>query len=329
MRSNQRLLSVTAILSLPLCLGCSSAGCAVAPGDDIPDDDIPADTIPLDGRGGGVLAYTLQPGPNSGLHEIHAMNADGTADRRLVEASIGLNHHDWSPDARRIATGGYYGETTSVHTFDVDGQNLTRLTDEAGVVDNEPTWSPDGSMIAFSRVYIHEGYRSEIWVMNADGSDQHSIGVDGFTVRWSPDGTRFIYQSTVTQWTGIQSDIMTCNADGSDVRRVTGADGNELTPNWSPDGARIAFVADYDGDYDVYVMDADGAGTHRLTETTVDDFAPRWSPDGSRIAFFSDASGTGQWEVYVIGADGSDLRRVTYTTAPRTSINPVWRPAPA
>jgi TolB protein len=317
------------ILSLVFCLGCGSGGNALAPGDDPPGGDVPVDTVPLDGRGGGVLAYTLQPGPNSGVHEIHAMNADGTGDRRLVEASIGLNHHDWSPDALRITTGGYYSEGTSVLTFGADGQNLTRLTDTPGVVDNEPTWSPDGSRIAFSRVFPDEGYRSEIWLMNADGSDQHAIGVDGFTVRWSPDGTRFIYQSTHSQWTGGQSDIMTCNTDGSDIRNVTSTTGNELTPVWSPDGTRIAFIADYDGDYDLYVMDADGTGVRRLTETTVNDFAPRWSPDGTMIAFGSDATGAEQWEVYVIGSDGSSLRRVTHTPAPRTSINPVWRPGPA
>ena len=68
--------------------------------------DLPA-VVPLDGRGGGILAYTLQPGTNQGYHVIYAMNADGTGNSRITNASFGLNHHEWSPDAHRIAAVGY------------------------------------------------------------------------------------------------------------------------------------------------------------------------------------------------------------------------------
>ncbi len=287
-----------------------------------------ADTIPLDGRGGGVLAYTLQPGPDSGVHEIHVMNGDGTGSRRMIDASIGLNHHDWSPDGHRVVAVGYHGQTSSIYVFDADGRNLARLTNTPGVWDSEPTWSRDGSMIAFTRVYPAQHRRSEIWMMHPDGSDQRWIGAEGFAARWSPDGMRLIYQSILGELAGGQSDIRTCAVDGSDVQDLTQTPGNELTPVWSPDGSQIAFVADSDGDFDIFVMNADGTNQRRLSENDVGDFAPRWSPDGSRIAFSSDSSGNGDWEVYVVGADGANPRQVTHTPAPKTSINPVWRPNP-
>lgn len=290
----------------------------------------PADTIPLDGRGGGILAYTLQPGGTANVHEIHVMNADGSGSRRMIQSSIGLNHHSWSPDARHMAAVGYHDQlqTWSVYTFDTDGENLTRLTNVRYVFDNEPSWSPDGSTIAFTRTYPAQNHRSEVWLMNADGTDQRWIGVEGFHVRWSPDGTRLIFQSRISEWTGGQSDLMTCAVDGSDVRAVTDTPEDELAPIWSPDGSQIAFVADYDGDFDVYVMDADGSDVRRLTESATDDWAPDWSPDGSMIAFGADATGTARWEVYVMNADGTSLRRVTDTPAPKTSINPRWCPDP-
>jgi TolB protein len=104
---------------------------------------------------------------------------------------------------------------------------------------------------------------------------------------------------------------------------------DELTPIWSPDGSQVAFAANDDGDFDIYVMDSDGGNRRRLTDNDVADYVPRWSPDGSTIAFDSGLPGNDHWEVYVINVDGTNLRRVTNTLAPATAINPVWRPDPA
>jgi Tol biopolymer transport system component len=310
-------------------LAATAFGACGGGGDPVsPPDSVPADTIPLDGRGGGVLSYTLQPGPGAGVYEIHVMNADGTGDRQIIHAAVGLNHHDWSPDGQRFAAVGYYADATSVNTFDVDGQNLTRLTHPNTASDTEPTWSPDGSEIAFTRFSTDQDGRGELWLMNADGSDQRWIGVEGFIARWSPDGTRLIFQSRHPQLAGGQFDIMTCAVDGSDVRAVTETADNELTPIWSPDGSQIAFIADYDGDFELYVMASDGTSVRQLTENEVNDYSPRWSPDGSMIAFDSDSSGSEKWEIYIINADGTNLRRVTHTSAPNTAINAVWRPSP-
>jgi TolB protein len=87
--------------------------------------------------------------------------------------------------------------------------------------------------------------------------------VDGFVARWSPDGTRLIFQSAV-EASAEGSDLATCGADGSDLVMLTQTSSNELTPIWSPDGSTIAFVADYDGGYDLYVMDADGSNVRKV-----------------------------------------------------------------
>ncbi len=64
------------------------------------------------GSGGGVIAYCYQPMTGGSLHQIYAINLDGSDNRKLIEASVGLNHHDWSPDAQRIAAVGYAGQST-------------------------------------------------------------------------------------------------------------------------------------------------------------------------------------------------------------------------
>ena len=119
------------------------------------------------------MAFTRQP-LSGGMHQIYVINVDGTEERLLIDETIGLNHHEWSPDAKRIATVGYIGagfDTWSIHVVDVEGGNLERLTTVSNVWDSEPTWSPDGRRIAFCRIYPQQNNRCEMWLMNADGSD--------------------------------------------------------------------------------------------------------------------------------------------------------------
>ena len=295
-----------------------------------PQDNTPA-AVPLDGRGGGVIVYCYQPIQN-GLHQIYGINADGTGNKKMIHAQIGLNHHDVSMDGKRIVAVGYVDQATwSIYSFNSNGTNLTRLTTLSGVNDSEPVWSPDGSRIAFTRIYPNQNNRQEIWVMNADGSNQAYTGIDGFAARWSPDGTKFIYINTPTpggsNLYGV--DIWTCSIDGTETKQLTNTTGDEWFPSWSPDGSRIVFGYTSDGKYEnneIFVMNSDGTGRIRLTDNTAWDNMARWSPDGSQIVFESDRSAHQNWEVYIMNADGDNIRRITNSPSGITAVNPVWVP---
>jgi TolB protein len=277
------------------------------------------------------IAYCFQP-HKGGIHQIYTIDEDGSNDRKVIDAQIGLNHQDCSADGKKYVAVGYVGadfSTWSIHTFDADGENLVRLTRKEGVWDSEPSWSPDGKRIAFTRIFPKENRREELWMMNSDGSDQHYIGIEGFASKWLPDGSRLIYASKRPD----RYDIYTCAADGTDEEQLTDTDANELMPVYSPDGSRIAFCA-LTGEMDnpeniktmeIYTMNPDGSGVLQLTDNDCCDGYPRWSPDGSRFVFSSDRQEAFKWEVYVMNADGTDVRRVTHSVPDVTSVNPVWK----
>ena len=104
--------------------------------------------------------------------------------------------------------------------------------------------------------------------------------------------------------------------------RLTDNGAFDSGPAWSPDGRRIAFNSNRDGNWEVYVMNADGSGVTRLTDNDAVDGSPTWSPDGTRIAF--DSTRDGDWDVYVMNADGSGVTRLTDNDA--WDWSPAWSP---
>jgi len=76
------------------------------------------------------------------------------------------------------------------------------------------------------------------------------------------------------------------NPDGTDQTRLTFNTANDDTnPVWSPDGSKIAFASNRDGNFEIYVMNADGTEQTRLTTDPGWKTNPAWSPDGKKLPF--------------------------------------------
>ena len=99
---------------------------------------------------------------------------------------------------------------------------------------------------------------------------------------------------------------------------------HNFLPAWSPDGTKLAFMSNRDGNPEIYVVNRDGSGLRRLTNHPENDVTPTWSPTGNQIAFTSDR--TGRPQIWIMNADGSGQQQ--HHAARSWCDRPTWSPAP-
>jgi CSLREA domain-containing protein len=165
---------------------------------------------------------------------------------------------------------------------------------------------------------------SQIFAMSPDGSNVVQLTHDPSTTTdtlpsISPDGHTIVYQST-DNTTG-SSQIWEMNGDGSNQHPLTSV-GSNLQPTFSPNGSKIAFDSNRNGQYQLFVMNADGSGQTQVMTTGGAVGGSSWSPDGSQIAFNEDTNGTNQIFTVNVGT-GTVTGPLTSTGA---NTNPHWSP---
>ena len=174
---------------------------------------------------GSQIAFSASD--SEGEVGIHLMNADGSNRISLVSASdvaaSALWGAVWSPDGAKIAFVSASERTYGIYVIDKDGSNVQRLT-ESGATDRESVWSTDGSRIAFTRTTVISTadytVNSDIYLMNADGSDIVQLTDDPSPDRWPIfllNGREIAFQSTRDG----NDAIYVMNIEGSNLRLLT------------------------------------------------------------------------------------------------------------
>ncbi|NDJ87224.1 MAG: DUF5050 domain-containing protein [Chloroflexi bacterium] len=197
----------------------------------------------------------------------------------------------------------------------------------AGFLENHSPEIAPSYHLAF--ISTRSGYLDyQLYRMRADGQIVQQLTYrepDNRTQRspaWSPDGEWITFTSY-----GTQTEIYRVRPDGSDLQPFISPlqqrfFGSVSQPNWSPDGRKVAFIANDAGSPEIFVLAIDSNNIQQVTESIGTILEPRWSPDSQWIAFSSNR--TGKTEIYKIRADGSDEKRLT--DSPGWNRYPSWSP---
>ncbi len=240
----------------------------------------------------------LQPGTSRVLFASTHLDPEAVAKQKAeleFRASGKTRRYSWD-----------YDPEMDIFTANEDGTQLQRLTEARGY-DAECAFSPDGKKIVFTSnrtAYDHEltaeektrlekdpAWFGDIYVMNADGSDQRRLtttpGYDGGPF-FSPDGERIVWRRFDAG--GLNADVFTMALDGSDVRRITDFHSMSWAPFFHPSGGYIIFTSNKLGfeNFELYIVDAQGEREPvRVTFTDGFDGLPTFSPDGKKLCWTS------------------------------------------
>jgi Tol biopolymer transport system component len=279
----------------------------------------------------GLIAWTHITGLTTDA-EIFVMGPNGGGKRQLSNNEQNDFFPAWSADGRFLAFESSSATDVDIWVMNLSGTFSQNISQMPGVADRGPAWSPDGTQIAFWRQ--HFDGTSEIWRMNADGSNQVQLTVAGVAdsyPAWSPDGRFIVF---VSDRDGNPELYVMPPSGAPEVRLTNTPMVQEGNPNWSPDGTKLAFDAcmatsfpcpGTAPNYEIFSVNLNGTGLRRLTNAPGIDFNPAWSPDGTQIVFRSDRTGfTHIWKMNADGTNQTQLTTVDFTGG----VDPDWQPLP-
>ncbi|WP_028315678.1 TolB family protein [Desulfatibacillum aliphaticivorans] len=223
------------------------------------------------------------------------------------------------------------------HIAYVSGRKQIRimdsLTGEADTVNlplgiyAQPTWAPAGFELAFV----------EYTAVPADAAEIFSIKKEGDIFRLPEKITKFPPMMTFPSYSpdgklmacasfkrdpvlGVIEEIIVIDLKTGSQSQLTHDGADSFFPVWSPDGSKLAYTSNLEGNFDIWAVSYPKGEKTRLTRSPSYDGEPSWSPDGSRIAFISSRSG--HREIWTIDAGGADSRQVTELKS--TCSHPCW-----
>jgi Tol biopolymer transport system component len=242
--------------------------------------------------------------------DLYAVAIDGTGEvNEKLPRALG-DEAEWSPNGEWIVystVNNFWGsaETSDIYLMRSDGSNRRRLTDHRMGGSFSPTWSKDGTKIAYFS-YDKYGDNAGIYIIDVQClirgeqcSSTPRFLIDGRSPNWSSDGNFIVYEPAFSG-----DGIFLIRVDGEGIPRELTPPAVKIchNPQWSPDGTKIATSCyqEQSDTFEIYVIYPGNSIAVALTEGSM----PRWSPDGSKIAFVSRRDALGKCIGGICGSGG-------------------------
>jgi TolB protein len=272
------------------------------------------------------IAFVAAKKPGE-FKQVFIANFDGSEPQQITFSNTVHMSPSWSPDGTKLTFTSFQDGKAEIYLYNVATRKVLRMTRSVGN-NSGSNWSPDAKTIAFSGA--EEG-RTSIFTMRAiDGGGRAKlIGESGLEVEpaYSPDGRLLAFASGRF---GNPHIFVRDLVSGKDTR-ITTAGWYNSSPQWRPDGLKLAF-AGYDREidrYDIFIVNPDGSRMERLTLDQGDNEKPTWSPDGRYLIFQSNraTSGRGKTRGYKLYSMNKDGGNPVLLNTPFYDVSmPAWGP---
>jgi TolB protein len=160
---------------------------------------------------------------------------------------------NWSPDGRIFFTSKRDGRR-EIYAMNADGSGVSRFTTIGAI---SPTSSPDGAKVAFVSENLEIGKTNhplQLFLADPNGGNVRLITKDAptpFVPCWFPNGASIAF---AVDNLGVSANIFAMDMDGRNLRRLTAGPKIDAQPTISPDGSKMAFQSNRNGNYEIYVM---------------------------------------------------------------------------
>lgn len=249
-------------------------------------------------------------------------------DSTFIYSSTHENGLECPTPPERGAEGAYVWpiyETYDIYKADMDGNIISKLTDEPGY-DAEPTVSPRGDKIVFTSDRSGD---LELYIMDTNGENvvqiTDELGYDGGAF-FSQNGEQLVFRASrpkteeeIYNYTSLleeglveptDMELFTVNVDGTELRQITDLGNANWAPYFHPSGEKIVFSSNHQSQmgfpFNIFMINTDGTGLKQVTFDEQFDSFPMFSPDGKKIVFSSNRNNGGNRSTNVFVADWLD-----------------------